>query len=107
MDLLFHPKPGREVRITSHAGSWFARLKTIEIIRCSHGESHTIPIDWRREVGADDEGALLNSFEAALRAGVAETAEQKDRAARGALLLSDVLLEEAVHELYVDPCIIP
>lgn len=107
MDLLFHPAPGRSLKITSGAGLWFCEVRATELVTCSRKQQHTVPIKYRREMTSEDEGAILDAFEMALRYDDEFTVEQKNRAVQAAARLADLLVDELLYSSWVDPCIIP
>jgi hypothetical protein len=107
MDLILHPAVGRSLRIVSYAGCWFAEVKATEQIACSRGQHHVVPVQYRREFTAEDEGAMLDAFEWALRLDSAETPEQRERGEAAAKRLADLMVDELLYSSWVDPCIIP
>lgn len=106
MNLLFRPSEEAELRLYSHSGSWYARLTTHTEITCSNGITHLLPLEYQREITSKDEGTLLDSFETAIRALVADTQEQRMRVKRCVLQLTAALTDECVYSTFVDPCVL-
>lgn len=105
MNLLFRPDEGCELRVYSRSGSWFAILTTTTDITCGHGVDHRIQVEYQREFTAEDEGVLLDAFEATLKALVADTQEQRMRVLNGVRQLASSLTDECVYSTFVDPCV--
>ena len=107
MNLMFAPRENTFVRIRSHGGSWYAHVETTTDVTCAHGESFSITVDYRREITHEDSDTVLDAFEAALRAGAAQTQEQKVQVSEGVHKLLAVLTDEAVYFQFTDPCTVP
>ena len=107
MHLAFKLDELSTLRIQSQAGSWFVHVTTETEVTCAHGEEFTITIDYRREMTHDDGDNVLDAFESALRASVAQTEEQKMQATEGVRQLMALLTDEATYFQFTDPCTLP
>jgi hypothetical protein len=105
MELVFEPSERCRLRIWSGPKDgpipqwcpWYAEVTADITVKCGHGKSHDLHVHREREIKElEEDDATLRAYEWCIRGNTA-----------AAIHMAAMLVDEEMHDSFVDPCIIP